>query len=63
MLLCSMVAAWPGAYESKPVSLLAVEAEYIATVHASKSAVWLQTLLCKLHLINNSNPIDLHVDN
>ena len=63
MPLCSMVAASPGACESKPVLLLTAEAEYIAAVHASKSAVWLCTLLCELHLINDSNPIDLHVDN
>ena len=45
------------------VLLSTAEAEYIATVHASKSAVWLHTLLRELHLINNSDPIDLRVDN
>ena len=40
-----------------------MEAEYIAAVHASKSAVWLRTLLRELHLINDSDPIDLRVDN
>ena len=45
------------------VSLLTVEAEYIAAVHASKSAVWLHTLLHKLHLINDLDPINLRVNN
>ena len=54
--------AW-NSQKQTSVSLSTVEAEYIATVHASKTAVWLRTLLCELHLINDSDPIDLRVNN
>ena len=44
------------------VSLSTAEAEYIAAVHAAKSAAWLRILLTELRLIDNE-PIDLRIDN
>ena len=44
------------------VTLLSTEAEYIATLHATKEVVWLRRLLSKLGL-NINSPTVLHVDN
>ena len=54
--------AW-SMWKQTSVLLSTVEAEYIAAVHASKSAIWLRTLLHELHLINDSDSIDLCVNN
>ena len=44
------------------VTLLSTEAEYIATLHATKEVVWLRRLLSKLGL-NINSPTVLYVDN
>lgn len=44
------------------VLLSTLEARYISAVYATKTAVWLWTLPCKLHLINNLDPIDFHIN-
>ena len=44
------------------IALSSTEAEYIATAHAAKEAVWLRQLLTELGL-NLTHPTTLHVDN